>query len=81
MPAIHEAIRDLPTSRSAVGAIIAVYICREYTKSSLPDIGKQFGGKDHTTVIFSHKKITKLVKENNPIAMNIDEIVERIEGE
>jgi len=60
---------------------IAMYICREYTKSSLPDIGKQFGGKDHTTVIFSHKKITKLVKENNPISKNIDEIIEHIEGE
>lgn len=60
---------------------IAMYICREFTKSSLPDIGKQFGGKDHTTVIFSHKKITKLVNENNPVAKNIDEIIERIEGE
>lgn len=59
---------------------IAMYICREYTKSSLPDIGKQFGGKDHTTVIFSHKKITKLIKENNPVAKNIEEIIERIEG-
>jgi len=60
---------------------IAMYICREYTKSSLPDIGKQFGGKDHTTVIFSHKKITKLVKENNPVAKNIEEIIDQIEGE
>lgn len=60
---------------------IAMYICREYTKSSLPDIGKQFGGKDHTTVIFSHKKIAKLVKENNPVAKNIEEIIEHIEGE
>jgi chromosomal replication initiator protein len=60
---------------------VAMHICREYTKSSLPDIGKQFGGKDHTTVIFSHKKITKLIKENNPVAKNIEEIVERIEGE
>jgi len=60
---------------------IAMYICREYTKSSLPDIGKQFGGKDHTTVIFSHKKITKLIKENNPLINNIEEIIKRIEGE
>ncbi len=60
---------------------IAMYICREFTKSSLPDIGKQFGGKDHTTVIFSHKKITKLVKENNQLSKNIDEIIEQIEGE
>ncbi len=60
---------------------IAMYICREYTKSSLPDIGKQFGGKDHTTVIFSHKKIANLVKENNPLTKNIEEIIGRIEGE
>jgi chromosomal replication initiator protein len=60
---------------------IAMYICREYTKCSLPDIGKQFGGKDHTTVIFSHKKITKLVKENNQLTKNIEEIIECIEGE
>jgi len=58
---------------------IAMYICREYTKSSLPDIGKQFGGKDHTTVIFSHKKITKLVIENNQLTKNIEEILQRLE--
>jgi len=60
---------------------IAMYLCREYTKASLPDIGKQFGGKDHTTVIFSHKKITKLVQENNQLANNIQEITEKIESE
>ncbi|GJL78796.1 MAG: chromosomal replication initiator protein DnaA [Nitrospinaceae bacterium] len=60
---------------------IAMYLCREYTKASLPDIGKQFGGKDHTTVIFSHKKITKNVQENNQLAKNIQDIIEKIEGE
>ena len=60
---------------------IAMYLCREYTKCSLPDIGKQFGGKDHTTVIFSHKKITKSVLENNQLAKNIQDITEKIESE
>jgi chromosomal replication initiator protein len=60
---------------------IAMYLCREYTKCSLPDIGKQFGGKDHTTVIFSHKKITKGVLENNQLAKNIQDITEKIESE
>lgn len=59
---------------------IAMYLCREYTKCSLPDIGKQFGGKDHTTVIFSHKKITKSVLENNQLAKNIQDITEKIES-
>jgi len=60
---------------------IAMYLCREYTKCSLPDIGKQFGGKDHTTVIFSHKKITKSVLENNQLAKNIQDITEKIESQ
>ena len=38
-----------------------MYLCREHTKSSLPEIGKHFGGKDHTTVIFSHKKISNSI--------------------
>ena len=67
--------RDISTPRQ-----IAMYICREYTKSSLPDIGKQFGGKDHTTVIFSYKKISKLVNENNEIASHIQKITHSIES-
>ncbi len=59
---------------------IAMYLCREYTKASLPDIGRQFGGKDHTTVIFSHKKITKIVSENNELAKTIRELTDLIEG-
>ena len=44
--------REISTTRQ-----IAMYLCREHTKASLPEIGKNFGGKDHTTVIFSHKKL------------------------
>jgi chromosomal replication initiator protein len=58
---------------------IAMFICREHTKSSLPEIGRQFGGKDHTTVIFSHKKISKLVKENKQLQSTILEIIDLIE--
>jgi chromosomal replication initiator protein len=39
---------------------IAMYLAKEMTKSSLPDIGKKFGGKHHTTVIHSIRKIDKL---------------------
>ena len=58
---------------------IAMYLCREHTKSSLPEIGKQFGGKDHTTVLFSHKKISNIVKENNELSLSIKEIKKQIE--
>ena len=59
---------------------IAMYLCREHTKSSLPEIGKQFGGKDHTTVLFSHKKISNIVKENNELSLSIKEITKQIES-
>jgi chromosomal replication initiator protein len=58
---------------------IAMFLCREHTKSSLPEIGRQFGGKDHTTVIFSYKKISKLVKNNNELQSSILEIIDLIE--
>ncbi len=40
---------------------IAIYICRDLTKASYPEIGEKFGGKDHSTIIHSTKKIEKLV--------------------
>jgi chromosomal replication initiator protein len=66
--------REISTTRQ-----IAMYLCREHTKLSLPEIGKQFGGKDHTTVIFSHKKISNKIKENNDLKNSISEIVNHIE--
>jgi chromosomal replication initiator protein len=58
---------------------IAMFLCREHTKSSLPEIGRQFGGKDHTTVIFCYKKISKIVKENKELQSSILEIINLIE--
>jgi chromosomal replication initiator protein len=58
---------------------IAMYLCREHTKSSLPEIGRQFGGKDHTTVIFSCKKISGLIKDNKELALSVLEIINLIE--
>ena len=66
--------REISTTRQ-----IAMYLCREHTKSSLPEIGRQFGGKDHTTVIFSHKKISNSVKQNNDLKASLSEILSLIE--
>ena len=69
------------TREISVPRQIAMYLCRENTKYSLPEIGRQFGGKDHTTVIFSHKKISKLIKENKELASSVLEIINLIENE
>lgn len=67
--------RDISVPRQ-----IAMYICREYTQASLPEIGRQFGGKDHTTVIFSYRKVAGLIKENKEIGNRVQEIIKLIEN-
>jgi len=55
---------------------IAMYLSRELTSTSLPKIGKEFGGKDHTTVIHAHEKIKKVLNEedNGELRDQIEEI-------
>tara|TARA_Y100000758_G_scaffold132771_1_gene93946 strand:- start:420 stop:1862 length:1443 start_codon:yes stop_codon:yes gene_type:complete len=59
---------------------IAMYLCREHTKLSLPDIGRHFGGKDHTTVIFAHKKCARLINENEDLKKTVKTITADIES-
>ncbi|MEI6206322.1 MAG: chromosomal replication initiator protein DnaA [Desulfuromonadales bacterium] len=53
---------------------VAIWLCRDMTKSSYPDIGLKFGGKDHSTIIHSFKKIDKAQAEDMKLSKIIDEI-------
>ena len=53
---------------------IAMYLAREMTDASLPRIGGNFGGRDHTTVMHAHDKIKKQYQDNPKTASVIDEI-------
>ncbi|WP_066296000.1 chromosomal replication initiator protein DnaA [Bacillus sp. FJAT-29937] len=55
---------------------IAMYLSRELTDFSLPKIGEEFGGRDHTTVIHAHEKISKLVQTDTQFQKEIKEIHE-----
>ncbi len=57
---------------------IAMYLTREFTDLSLPNIGKAFGGKDHTTVLHAYEKISEEIKKDNPTKAYVDEIISRI---
>ncbi|HEV3407740.1 MAG TPA: chromosomal replication initiator protein DnaA [Gaiellaceae bacterium] len=57
---------------------VAMYLCRELTDSSLPKIGKKFGGRDHTTVIHATSKIAKLIKEDRSVYNLVQELTARI---
>ena len=43
---------------------VAMYLSRELTDFSLPKIGDEFGGRDHTTVIHAHEKISRMLKDD-----------------
>jgi chromosomal replication initiator protein len=53
---------------------VAMYLSRELTDFSLPKIGEEFGGRDHTTVIHAHEKIARLVKEDQILQQDIKQI-------
>jgi chromosomal replication initiator protein len=57
---------------------IAMYLCRELTDLSLPKIGQQFGGRDHTTVINADRKIRSLMAERRSIYTQVTELTNRI---
>ncbi len=57
---------------------IAMYLCRELTDLSLPKIGQQFGGRDHTTVMHAEKKIRQLMAERRAIYNQVTELTNRI---
>jgi chromosomal replication initiator protein len=53
---------------------IAIYLCRDLTKASYPEIGERFGGKDHSTIIHSVKKIEKQMAQDLEIRSTIENL-------
>lgn len=57
---------------------IAMYICREVLEETFPKIGIEFGGKDHSTVIYSVDKIKKEIESNEILRMEIEKLINEI---
>lgn len=57
---------------------IAMYLSRELTDFSLPKIGEEFGGRDHTTVIHAHEKISNLIKTDPQFQKQIQELENKL---
>jgi chromosomal replication initiator protein len=57
---------------------IAMYLARELTDASLPKIGNEFGGRDHTTVMHAHKKIGDDILADSNLKSVIEQIIEKI---
>jgi len=59
---------------------IAMYLCRDLTDLSLPKIGEEFGGRDHTTVIHACEKISTCIKKDAQLELTIKNIVDKIKN-
>jgi chromosomal replication initiator protein DnaA len=57
---------------------VAMYLSRELTDYSLPKIGEEFGGRDHTTVIHAHEKISNLLKKDIQFQRQMEEIEKKL---
>jgi len=72
-------IEDLKNKRRSRNIIlprqVAMYLTRKLTNMSLPEIGGVFGGKDHTTVLHSFRKIEEDVKKNNELRNSIENLI------
>jgi chromosomal replication initiator protein len=57
---------------------IAMYLCRELTEASLPQIGRKFGGRDHSTVLYAINKISKLIKEEREVYTRVQQLTSKL---
>jgi chromosomal replication initiator protein len=74
-----EEIKSKNNSRAvAVPRQVAMYLCKRLTKASFPEIGREFGGKHHTTVMHSVDKIESLQKEDRNFHRTVSELIDNL---
>ena len=74
-----EEIKSKNNSRQiAVPRQVAMYLCKRLTKHSFPEIGREFGGKHHTTVMHSVDKIENLIKDDRNFHRVVSELIDNL---
>ncbi|HRJ65443.1 MAG TPA: helix-turn-helix domain-containing protein, partial [Brevundimonas sp.] len=59
---------------------IAMWLCKQHTTRSYPDIGRRFGGRDHTTVLHGVRKIEELMALDDQIARDVETLTRKLRG-
>jgi chromosomal replication initiator protein len=59
---------------------ICIYLCRKFTGTSLEELGSHFGGKDHSTMLYSIKKVEKLLVKNASVRADVERLTHEISG-
>jgi chromosomal replication initiator protein len=78
----HLSVEELKSKNNsrqiAVPRQVAMYLCKRLTRHSFPEIGREFGGKHHTTVIHSYEKINALIQENKDFHRVVSELIDNL---
>jgi chromosomal replication initiator protein len=59
---------------------VAMWLCKQHTTRSYPDIGRRFGGRDHTTVLHAVKKIEELIATDEQIARDVEALTRKLKS-
>ena len=57
-----------------------MWLCKQHTTRSDPDIGRRFGGRDHTTVLHGVRKIEELMALDDQIARDVEALTRKLRG-
>ncbi|HMX07231.1 MAG TPA: chromosomal replication initiator protein DnaA, partial [Microthrixaceae bacterium] len=77
-----EQLQSRSRTRNLVHARqIAMYVCRELTDLSYPQIGREFGGRDHTTVIHAYEKVAALMQEKHETYEDVTALIQSLLAE
>lgn len=77
---IDELVGEKRTKRIVVPRQVAMYLSRELTDASLPAIGRAFGGRDHTTVIYAVQKVTKQMADGGDLYEAVQALTASLTG-
>jgi len=74
-----EEMKSKNNSRAvAMPRQVAMYLCKRLTRHSFPEIGREFGGKHHTTVMHSVDKIAALEKDDRNFHSELKEVIDNL---
>ena len=59
---------------------VGMYLCKQLTTRSYPDIGRRFGGRDHTTVLHGVRRIEELIGQDEQIARDVEALIRKLRG-
>jgi len=76
----HQLLGSNRSKKFSFPRHIALYLCRELTNLSFPDIAQKFGGKDHTSVIYACRKIKNQVEKDQELAQAIEQLIQSLQN-